>query len=654
VAKLQGHHPEAENHFRKATELNPDEPSYHYNLGQALSNQKRRSDAESEYRAALALKPDDYLARTGLGECLFEQKRNDEARTEFEAARALNEQDPEIHNWLGRVALAQSHYPEAENHFRKATELNPDESAYHQNLGAALSNQSRYPEAEVCFRKACQLEPKEPSYHFNLGGVLQELKRYEEAMQEYEECLLLAKQSTDAFFLRSSYHNIAWGLGKQGRFGKSLENWRKAILDYEAGAPEAARASDSSYFGTLGTIVYSVLGDLSKAAGWLEQGRKLDPDNVNILISLVQLYLEKCNDSVTGFTAQQRDERSRAYWSALDAYNRARKVFKKKLDEETPGTQKHAAAVMQLATLLEGMHEYEEARGLLADLLKREQATPIAGSSFTDALSKMGVVLMRLERFEEAAQYFERALRDDPDDLVQRSNLAEAYLKSKRLDKAETEYRKLLAITEDSVEALIGLGEVYTAMADSGESDLYDVAVDYFSRGRRTAQSKSRSKRLRRKEEAAVLYSLGYARVRWVETAKPQTGNQTLTDALDDFKQCCALDPEHYKAERAKKKIADWLGHSVPERVEKYGSSIIFCLSLLVFFGSQLGFYFAKPPAGKTYVGYWPLATFGSLLFMIAGLYLPQLLKIKVAGIELEKSSVDQVSAPVALGIARP
>ena len=38
---------------------------------------------------------------------------------------------------------------------------------------------------------------------------------------------------------------------------------------------------------------------------------------------------------------------------------------------------------------------------------------------------------------------------------------------------------------------------------------------------------------------------------------------------------------------------------------------------------------------------------------MIAGLYLPKVLKLKIPGIELEKASVEQVSAPSSLDIGR-
>jgi len=51
--------------------------------------------------------------------------------------------------------------------------------------------------------------------------------------------------------------------------------------------------------------------------------------------------------------------------------------------------------------------------------------------------------------------------------------------------------------------------------------------------------------------------------------------------------------------------------------------------------------------------GYYVLLTFGLLLFMVVGLYLPQVLKLKVAGIELEKGTIDQARAGGILGISK-
>lgn len=63
---------------------------------------------------------------------------------------------------------------------------------------------------------------------------------------------------------------------------------------------------------------------------------------------------------------------------------------------------------------------------------------------------------------------------------------------------------------------------------------------------------------------------------------------------------------------------------------------------------------------GKTYQGLQPIKeshhimlTFGMLIFMIFGLYLPQILKLKVGSLELEKSAVDQLKTPGMLGISK-
>ena len=45
--------------------------------------------------------------------------------------------------------------------------------------------------------------------------------------------------------------------------------------------------------------------------------------------------------------------------------------------------------------------------------------------------------------------------------------------------------------------------------------------------------------------------------------------------------------------------------------------------------------------------------TFGALVLMVAGSYLPQLLKLKVPGVELEKAAVDQITTLGPIGISK-
>ncbi len=43
------------------------------------------------------------------------------------------------------------------------------------------------------------------------------------------------------------------------------------------------------------------------------------------------------------------------------------------------------------------------------------------------------------------------------------------------------------------------------------------------------------------------------------------------------------------------------------------------------------------------------LFTFGTLVFMIIGLFLPSVTKLKVAGVEMDKNAVDTVKASVSI-----
>jgi hypothetical protein len=122
--------------------------------------------------------------------------------------------------------------------------------------------------------------------------------------------------------------------------------------------------------------------------------------------------------------------------------------------------------------------------------------------------------------YTKAVQYFDQAEQKDIDDLtvIIGSNLAEACLKAKLADRSEAEYKKILGGTALHVESHIGLGEVYTAMGDAGDGDMYDEAIGRSTYG---------SKRLKKKDLSAALYSRGYANVKLYEDSKRPNDEKT-------------------------------------------------------------------------------------------------------------------------------
>jgi tetratricopeptide (TPR) repeat protein len=284
----------------------------------------------------------------------------------------------------------------------------------------------------------------------------------------------------------------------------------------------------------------------------------------------------------------------------------------------------------------------------------------------------------------------------------------------------------VLAVAPNHVQSLIGLGELYSALGDKKDYDRYSEAIDHFTRALEIAGiEKIRSKYLKRSEEAAVYYQLGYARVQSYESAGLRKDTKLLEQARRDFERCTDLNPSHQKARRAKEKIdkrleyfsRDWLSQTAGPVAILVTSAVVFVLVQLAFFllplfnqpslivsdrtlqavkkqvpEAQLdnlnqikneSFKDPKtlsdrvqsllPADGKLAetvmqnveqvkpfenvpdmpAGYYATLTFGLLTFMVIGLYLPQILKLRVAGIELEKSGLDQAAAGTTLGISK-
>jgi hypothetical protein len=145
----------------------------------------------------------------------------------------------------------------------------------------------------------------------------------------------------------------------------------------------------------------------------------------------------------------------------------------------------------------------------------------------------------------------------------------------------------------------------------------------------------------------------GYAKVKLYEASKRPNDEKLLHDALNDFRESYKNDSNNHRAKRAIDKLEKRLEHfSRRSALERIGPWLLTLLSLVVFLLSQSNYFFSIP--GKQIeIGYYVLLTFGSLMFILAGLSLAQLLKLKVAGIELEKSAVDQITTSGGLGISK-
>lgn len=545
-----------------------------------------------------------------------------------------NQIEAQHHMESGNAFYEDGKYTEACEEYQKANRIDSNylDAVAWKNWGIALYYLKKYQEAVEKFKKAIEKDPKFVRAYYDLGLALRYLKVYDKAVENYRKAKSIDPDDVYAAYASQALAVLLWKLGK---YKEGWNEWEETYDTYErirqnANQPKEPKEA-AKYYQNFGSVLHEVFRDFKGAEDMYSEGLKFDPDNIDILIGQLNLYLEIRDENV--------NEETTAYWKAWEVYKKTVGILKDKAES--------AYTLLKLGKLYLIMEDYKEAESYLLKVLDNDKES-------AETYTNLGILYMLKEDFKQAVQYFKDAVRLDPDSLTRRSSLAKADLKMNLNDKAEAEYKKILRITPYHVESHIGLGEVYTAMGDDGDEDMYDNAIYHFTEGIKISNNKTGSKILKKKEMADTLYSRGYASVKLYETSKTIKDESRLQNAKEDFKNSFKYDPDHHKAKRAKEKIDNRLGYLTPQRIQTFGQWWIFSLSIFVFLINQSIFLIGKPFIiyGKPIdldVGNYILLTSGSIIFMIIGLYLPQILKLKVGNIELEKSPVQQITTSFGL-----
>src|SRR5258708_3483384 len=607
-----------------------------------LHRQQHYAEAIEEFRKSIELDANNPDAYNGWGWALYGWRKYPEAIEKLQKSIDLKSDNSDSYKGWGWVLYGQRRYPEAIEKFQKSIELKSDEHYSYNGWGLALFGQRKYAEAIEKFRRAVELKGEFTSAYLGWGTTLAEQYRYDEAIEKYHEAL-----NIDPDFAYA-YHNIGFYLFKQGRYRDGGRAWEEARRAYERTIQKARQRRDADVYRSYGTALHQVFGDLNEAERVLEEGLGFDNENTAILSALVSVKLDQKEQGLC--------ERSLAHSMARESYRKAERLLKERLQQGDD-----ALTLRELAELLlkmEGHTEAEQTKFSQAEkyLLRSRELDDEAAAVYVD----LGVVYSRREDYKRAAQYFAHALCRSPDNLSAWSNLAEAYSKQKLSEEAEAEYQKILRIASEHVESHIGLAQVYIERGDEAkDEETHELAINHLSKAIEIGQPAKgsaiprASKILKKKELAGALYSRGYARVRRFEALKAKTDLSLLREAREDFRKCFELDPDHHRARRAIEKLDERLEWFSPHWLtEKVGPYLILSLLLTEFGISQVTFFVGWPV--RIQAAAYVTLTLSSLVFIVIALYLPQILKLKVAGIELEKSAVDQIRTSDALGIARP
>ena len=126
---VKGEIARAEEHPRKAAELNPWLPDIHYNKAQVAEKQGRSKEAEAEYLKELAISPKHFMSMYNLS-LIYRMTGNTGREYEFlQLCLAADPSFPLTYFYLARICMNRGErYREAIDFVKKGIELTPERS----------------------------------------------------------------------------------------------------------------------------------------------------------------------------------------------------------------------------------------------------------------------------------------------------------------------------------------------------------------------------------------------------------------------------------------------------------------------------------------------------------------------------------------------
>lgn len=260
-----------------ATKAHPKDAFLRATLGEIYHTLARYQDALKEYREALRLKPDLAATHGNIGAVL--QKLGNEKAAFISYKRALNLAPP---NYLQLVSMGDiccklGRRDEAVHYYSQAIDLQPIQSLAYANMANMYAHEQEWASAEPFLRHALALEPSRAEFHNCLGILLHAIGRNLEAISAYEQAIRL---KPEAGYYYSNRSNAFQALGD---FDSAVSDLTVAITYH----PE-----DIVLRNDLASILLG-LGQLEKAEGILQEALVCAPEHPQTNRSLLMTALYK-------------------------------------------------------------------------------------------------------------------------------------------------------------------------------------------------------------------------------------------------------------------------------------------------------------------------------------------------------------------------
>lgn len=225
--------PKAKEAAAKALRLEPTVAEAHASMAYVLNYYDwDRSGAEQEFKRALELDPNDAAAHHAYGRFLASMGRVGEARAELNHAQELDPLSLGIQSNVGMVSYFARQYGDALEQLQKVLKLDPKFPVPYWGIGMCYEQMKKYPEALAQFQKGIELSGR------GANGIASLAHAFGLAGQRAEAQKILAEltaRSKTKYVSSYQFAVIYLGLGQNERAFAALEraySERSTLLGY--------------------------------------------------------------------------------------------------------------------------------------------------------------------------------------------------------------------------------------------------------------------------------------------------------------------------------------------------------------------------------------------------------------------------------------
>ena len=488
----------AEREFREVLRLDPRNRDAHYNLGVLMMMKRSPALAIEQFQQ---VHPADPPTQLQLARAYFENKQPAQALREANALSMEQTTNVQVHFSLGILLAAEKQYKPAQLELEKADALQPGTFEILFNLGQDLYRGGDLANAQAVLTRALRAKPESPETLYLMAQVYVDQSRPLDALDLLIHARKLAPDNIEVIFLMA-------------RISMSQNYFEDAIPLLESGLQSSPRRPDllaalgESYFMAGKTeksievfnrlievegsarsyaflgLSYRNLGRFDEATQQFRHGLKIDPKNGLCLFNLGYIA-ERQGDAASAESYLQRAIQTNPDFADALLELANLRIAEKKPQEAVEVLRHYvkvshdpATGYYKLAMAERGLHDTAAAERDLA-VFKTMSKSSLASSGpmpyqhlfdFLDNRSQLAAP----DRQQLDIEQLTLRIKEHPGQAEDLYLLAEAYLKSGKIDDAKDTVVGLDKVSPGDFRTLTGTGVLLARYSQ------YDGAVEHF------------------------------------------------------------------------------------------------------------------------------------------------------------------------------